>query len=294
MIKKYISRQPNIEEKEINQIRNLIQDNPDWGRAKLSIELCKIWNWRYANGNPKDISCRDLLRKLDKKKIITIPPRLRASGRKTGSIINIPEVKHSTESINVKIKSILPIEIKIADKGEENALFNHLLNKYHYLGYDRTVGENIKYLVYGNAKQPLACLLFGSAAWSCAVRDSYIGWKAQQRKGHLNYLTNNTRFLIVPWCTIPHLASHILGAISRRINNDWEKKYGHSLAALETFVEKDRFKGTCYKATNWRYLGETTGRSRNDRYNNLRVPIKDVYIYPLEKKFRERLCNDNA
>ena len=292
MTEQYISRQPNIEEKEAYQIRDLMQKNPDWGRTRLSIELCKHWNWRYTNGNPKAISCRDLLRKLDRKKIITLPPPLRATGWKTGSRINIQEVEHSSESIDTNIKSILPVKIKIAENREEYALFNHLLAKYHYLGYDRTVGENIKYIIYSNNDKPLACLLFGSAAWSCAARDSYIGWSFQQRKNKLHYLTNNTRFLIAPWCKIPHLASHILGSISRRINADWQRKYGHALAALETFVEKDRFKGTCYKAANWQYLGETTGRSRNGKCNAPLVPIKDIYILPLQKKYKEILCNE--
>ena len=291
MTEKYISRQPNIEEKEVNQIRDLMQKNSDWGRTRLSIELCNLWNWRYANGNPKAISCRDLLRKLDRKKIIKLPAALRATGWKTGSRINIQEVEHSSESIHTNIESILPIKIKVAESSEEYALFNHLLAKYHYLGYDRTVGENIKYIVYSNNDNHLACLLFGSAAWSCAARDAHIGWNVQQRKNKLHSLTNNTRFLIVPWCNIPHLASHILGAISRRINADWQKKYGHTLAALETFVEKDRFKGTCYKAANWKYLGETTGRSRNGKYNAPLVPIKDVFIFPLQKKYKEVLCN---
>lgn len=150
MTEQYISRQPNIEEKEAYQIRDLMQKNPDWGRTRLSIELCKHWNWRYTNGNPKAISCRDLLRKLDRKKIITLPPPLRATGWKTGSRINIQEVEHSSESIDTNIKSILPVKIKIAENREEYALFNHLLAKYHYLGYDRTVRENIKYIIYAN------------------------------------------------------------------------------------------------------------------------------------------------
>lgn len=166
-----------------------------------------------------------------------------------------------------------------------------MIAQYHYLSFDVTVGENIKYMVYSRQGQLLACLLFGSSAWTCAPRDQFIGWDNPTRKANLIYTTNNTRFLILPWVKIPHLASHILGLICHFIVLDWQKKYGHPVHLLETFVEKDRFKGTCYKAANWTYVGETTGRSRNDRYNQLRVPVKDIYLHPLGKDFREVLCH---
>jgi hypothetical protein len=141
----------------------------------------------------------------------------------------------------------------------------------------------MKYLVFDNNRRPLACLLFGSAAWSCAARDDFIGWDRDTRINHLRLVTNNTRFLILPWVKIPHLASHLLSLITRRIINDWRNKYGHGLLLLETFVEVDRFRGTCYKAANWRCAGLTKGRSRNDRYTSLHVPVKAVYLYPLVK-----------
>ena len=154
-----------------------------------------------------------------------------------------------------------------------------------------TVGENLKYMVYSAQDQLLACLLFGSSAWSCAPRDNFIGWDAKSRKLNLIYTTNNTRFLILPWVKIEHLASHVLGLVCKRIASDWQAKYGHRIYLLETFVEKSRFRGTCYKAANWTCVGQTTGRSRNDRYNKLKVPIKDIYLYPLSKNFEEVLCN---
>ena len=149
----------------------------------------------------------------------------------------------------------------------------------------------MKYLVFDKNDNPLACLLFGSAAWKCASRDEYIGWSSKVREANINLVTNNMRFLILPWVKVPHLASHILSQVARRITTDWEEKYGHPVYLLETFVEKERFRGTCYRAANWTRVGETTGRSRNDRYSTLKVPVKDIYLYPLRKRFREALCH---
>jgi hypothetical protein len=153
------------------------------------------------------------------------------------------------------------------------------------------VGENMKYLIFDCHQRPLACVLFGSAAWSVQCRDSYIGWDANTRKHNLNLTTNNMRFLILPWVQVTNLASHILGLIARRLCADWINHYGHSLYLLETYVDKDRFTGVCYKAANWIYVGQTKGRSRNDRHARLRVPIKDVYLYPLVKHYQQKLKN---
>ena len=147
----------------------------------------------------------------------------------------------------------------------------------------------MKYMVFDRGHNPLACLLFGSSAWKCAPRDDFIGWDAKTRKSNLKFLTNNMRFLIFPWVRVPHLASHILGRVVRRISSDWMAKYGHPLYLLETFVEWQRFRGICYRAANWIYAGQTKGRSRNDRYATLKVPVKDIYLYPLTRRFWEAL-----
>ena len=154
--------------------------------------------------------------------------------------------------------------------------------------FSSTVGENLKYLVFDREHNPLACLLFGSAAWKCAPRDDFIGWDAKIRKDNLKFLTNNMRFLILPWVRVPHLASHILGRVVRRISSDWLEKYGHPIYLLETFVERQRFRGICYQAANWIYAGQTKGRSRNG-HANLKVPVKNIYLYPLTERFREAL-----
>lgn len=288
---KRISTKPQITEKGIEQIKQLIAENPNWGRTKLSQELCRLWNWCGPNGNPKDISCRDMLRDLDAKGIIKLPQAHHRT-RQIGSRDRVQSMVHDTTQISANIQNIMPVQIVVVkERTQQGQEFKSLIAQYHYLGFDMTVGENLKYMVYSQQGQLLACLLFGSSAWSCAPRDQFIGWDTSARRANLIYTTNNTRFLILPWVKVPHLASHILGLICRRIVLDWQKKYGHPVHLLETFVEKERFKGTCYKAANWTYVGETTGRSRNDRYNQLQVPIKDIYLYPLGKDFREVLCH---
>jgi hypothetical protein len=181
--------------------------------------------------------------------------------------------------------------VSIVGPGSEDLrLFNCLLSRYHYLGHRNTVGENIRYLVRDCTGRPVGCALFGSAAWKCAARDAWIGWDHGRREANLGFLTNNTRFLVLPWVTVPHLASHLLATLARRVRADWQAKYGHPVHALETFVESDRFKGTCYRAANWLRLGSTQGRTRNDRNHCLRATVKDVYLYPLSPDFRRELC----
>lgn len=176
------------------------------------------------------------------------------------------------------------------ESGEQLTAFKSLIDQYHYLGFDRTVGENMKYIIKSRNGILLACMLFGSAAWACKARDLHIGWGSAQRENNLQYVTNNVRLLILPWVSVPHLASHLLGRIARRISGDWLARYGYEIYCLETFVERGRFKGTCYKAANWRHAGNTAGRGRNSTRLSAVLPIKDVYLYPLRRDFREKLA----
>jgi hypothetical protein len=278
---------------DINLIKKLLADHPSWNRTKLSRELCKKWQWLRPDGQQlKDMACRTLLLKLERTGYIELPPRqgLSVNGFRKHSSTLVP---HSTEDICSSLKTLLPLKIvQITPKSDDYPLFNCLLSHYHYLGHRTTVGENMKYLVRDCDHRPLACLLFGSAAWKTAPRDRFIGWDCRKREANLSCLTNNMRFLILPWVKIPHLASHILSLISRRICNDWTTKYNHPIHLLETFVDRTRFMGTCYKAANWILAGQTKGRSRNDRDRTIQVPPKDVYVYPLIKNFRKRLCYD--
>jgi hypothetical protein len=158
------------------------------------------------------------------------------------------------------------------------------------LGYGQSVGECLRYIIRTKEENVLACLLYGSSAWRCSPRDKFIGWTDEQRESNLHLTTNNTRFLILPFVRVPHLASHILSLISKRISCDWLAKYGHPIYFLETFVEKHRFRGVCYQASNWVNVGETTGRGRDSTTKIATLPIKDVYVYPLSKDFRKHLC----
>jgi len=267
-----------ITEYHIQTVKQMIADNPSWSRSRLSRELCLRWNWYSPVGQMKDIACRDLLLKLEQQGQIVLPRR-KSEAFVRGGNISIIEVPHDTTVIAGKLKDLLPLRIEAIEPGHPSwRLFKYLLYRYHYLGFNGTVGENMKYMILDNERRPLACLLFG-----CAARDDFIGWDKDTRINNLRFLTNNTRFLILPWVRIPHLASHILSIIIQRIRGDWQNKYGHGLLLLETFVEIDRFRGTCYKAANWRYVGLTRGRSRNDRYTRLHVPVKAVYLYPLAK-----------
>ena len=275
---------------DIETIRRLMAENPDWHRSRLSIELCRMWNWCTDKGLLKDMACRSMLRKLEQRQLIVLPPPQRSGNRAR----RIRDVAHSCDPIHGSLDHLRPIEIIMVNgRGETDHLFHCLMDRYHYLGCRGHVGEHIKYMVYDRTKRPLACLLFGSAAWKTAARDRFIGWRASAHQANLKLLTNNTRFLILPWVNVSNLASFILGACLKRLRSDWNTRYGHDLCMVETFVDRSRFSGTCYQAANWRKLGQTKGRGRQDRYKKLKVPVKDLYVYPLTADFKQRLCAGN-
>ena len=270
-------------------IRHLLDENPDWCRSRLSIELCTRWAWRNAQGRLKDMAARTLLLKLERTGTINLPPRRSnpPNGRRNRVV---PFVPPASEPILGNLRDVQPLVVSIvAPKSKDLLLFNGLLVHHHYLGHRNTVGENLRYLVHDRYGRPVACALFVSAAWKCADRDAFLGWDRSTRERNLQKLTNNTRFLVLPWVEVPHLASHVLGLIARRIRSDWQAKYGHPVQALETFVDRSRFKGTCYRAANWLRLGATRGRTRNDRQHRIRAAVKDVYLYPLIPDFRREL-----
>lgn len=277
-----------VTDEDVCLIRRLLRENPAWHRTQLSRELCRVWGWFAANGRLKDMACRSLLLKLQARGVIALPARRSASvnGWRNREVEQVPccEVP-----IHAPLAELQPLEVEQVHGGESLALFRHLVRQYHYLGYGGTVGENLKYLVRNRARRPLACLLFGSAAWRTAPRDVYLGWDERARRRNLQLVTNNMRFLVLPWVEVPCLASHILGLIGRRIATDWVARYGHTVVLLETFVDVERFRGTCYRASNWLCVGRTRGRSRNDRHHALSVSPKDIYLYPLHRRFQRRL-----
>ena len=278
---------PKVTDEILSQIRQTIAEHPDWGRKRISIHLCELWDWRVPGGQVKDISCRDMLRALDKSGTIELPEPQHAPG--THHWRKPTHVEHKEDPVACGLGELRPLRIEIVERGGSLAEYKSFIDQYHYLGYDRTVGENMKYIVRSKDGSPLACLLFGSAAWKCRDRDAFIGWNSEQRSAGLTMMTNNTRMLIMPFVKVPHLASHILALISRRISGDWEAKYGHGLAAIETFVEVDRFRGTCYKAANWINVGRTAGRGRNDRRHERALAAKDIYLFPLNRRWRQSL-----
>lgn len=276
-----------VSQSDICFIQELLVSYPDWNRTKLSQELCDHWQWYKAGGQRKDIACRSFLLKLERKGHIQLPARQgRTNNRIRGQ--KFEPIFHSTGPLEATLKSIVPIKVIPVWKSER-PLYQTYLSLYHYLGYRGTVGENMRYLVYDRCQRPLGCLEFGSAAWSIASRDNYIDWDAPTRKKNLRFLTNNMRFLILPWVRVRYLASHILSKVAQRISKDWELRYGHPIYLLETFVEQARFQGTSYQAANWVKVGQTKGRSRNDRDNTMMVPVKDIYLYPLRSNFRSLL-----
>jgi len=275
---------------DLGSIRDLLAEHPDWGRTRLSEELCRRWDWRNPRGRFKDMAARTLLRKLERAGHLRLPPR-RTDAIRRFHARAVPPVAHATEPIRGAVRDLRPLTVSVLEPGSADLrLFNCLLSRYHYLGHRHTVGENLRYLMRDRHRRPVGCALFGSAAWQCAARDAFIGWDRAARERNLGLLTNNTRFLVLPWVAVPHLASHLLGVLARRIRADWQAKYGHPVHALETFVDHDRFQGTCYRAANWLRLGATQGRTRNDRNHCLRVSVKDVYLYPLIRDFRRALC----
>ena len=275
---------------DIGLIRDLLVEHAQWNRTRLSEELCRRWDWRNAQGRPKDMAARTLLLKLERGGHIRLPPRQRQSSNAFRNR-RVLLVAQATDPIGGTLRDLQPLTVSIVAPGSEDLrLFNGLLAQYHYLGHRNTVGENLRYLIRDRHGRPVACALFGSAAWKCADRDAFLGWDRAARERNLQGLTNNTRFLVLPWVVVPHLASHVLGLIARRIRADWQAKYGHPVQALETFVDRSRFKGTCYRAANWVRLGTTQGRTRNDRAHRIHAAIKDVYLYPLVADFRRELC----
>lgn len=274
------------------QVQALLDRNEDWSRYRLSRELARLWNWRTPQGQLKDMAARTLLLKLQAQGWIELPPVRMKSPTRSGRapVSTGPALEQSP--IRCPLAEILPLqlrEVSGADASESRRQLEAALHQYHYLGYRSRVGQNLQYWVSDKQGRPLGCGVFGAPAWQCAVRDRWIGWEAAQRAAQLGGIVNNTRFLIFSWVRVPHLASHILSQIGRRVRRDWQQKYGQPIWLLETFVDRQRFAGTCYRAANWICLGQTQGRGRQGPSGRLSTSIKDVYVWPLHRNFRRHL-----
>lgn len=278
---------------ELAEIRALIAAHPLWSRWRLSRVLAQQWQWFSASGQLKDMAARTLLLKLQERGLIALPERKRAPAVRRPPFCPERFESQRPEPITADLSSLRPLHLQVVhSKQPDYDRFRWYLAQHHYLGYGGPVGENLGYLIRSGAGVDLACLLFGAAAWQCAPRDRWIGWSAAQRARGLPFLANNSRFLILPWVRVPHLATHILAQIARRIDTDWQSRYHHRLYWLETFVQRDRFRGTCYQAANWIHVGQTTGRTRQSqrhRDNQIHAPVKDIYLFPLSSDGRRQL-----
>jgi len=275
---------------DVEFIRRLIAQHPTSSRRALSEKLCKAWNWRQPNGFLRAMVCRSLMLKLHRAGFIELPPirQLNPNPLAHRTRPSPPALVDQTP-IEGNLASVRPLEFRLVRRTSEERLFGSLIETWHYLHYVQPVGEHLKYMVYSQ-ERPLACLAWSSAPRHLGPRDRFIGWSPEQRKRNIHLLAYNTRYLIMPWVRVPHLASHILGRMAKILPRDWERVYGHPVLFLETFTDPARYRGTCYRAANWVVLGRTTGRGNNAPTKKPRVPIKEILAYPLSKRFREELA----
>lgn len=288
---KYRGRVATTEDIEI--INTLMAGNPCLSRCALSVKFCKATNWAQPNGAPKDMVARGYMLALYRAGYINLPekkcnPHNPLVLRKKPCSVDIDRTP-----VNANLKEIVPVEFVQVRRTNREKLFNSLIESYHYLGYVQPVGEHLKYIVYAGSR-PLACLAFSSAPRHIALRDRFIGWDTATRRKNICLICYNTRFLILPWINVKYLASHILSGITKIISNDWSRLYNHRLYYIETFVDKARFAGTCYKASNWVYLGNTKGLGKDIRNKIPNRSIKAIYGYPLTKDFRKVLLKGKA
>lgn len=285
---KYRGRE--VTDEDVAFIQRLIAENPTSSRYALSVKLCKAWNWAQPNGALRDMVCRGLLLQLHRAGHIELPPT-RQSNRNPLVVrrkpVSLPFLEWSP--VEGRLSEIRPIEIHQVRRTGEEGLFNSFIETHHYLGYMQPVGEHLKYMIHAKGT-PVACMAWSSAPRHIGCRDRFIGWPQEVRRKNIHLIAYNTRFLILPWVKVPYLASHILAQMAKRISADWECIYSHPIYLLETFVDPERFRGTCYRAANWILLGKTTGRGKDDQTKKPNRSLKEVWGYPLVPNFREKLC----
>ncbi len=280
-------RKRTISSADLELIQRIIYQNWDNSRTHISKILCREWNWVQPNGRLKDMACREVLLTLFRKGLIDYPAGIH-DGRNKKRNQTIPFVPADKTPLNAKLSELEPVQLKLVRNSEFETLYNSLVQEHHYLGFRQIVGNHLKYMAF-IGERPVACLGWGSAAWSVKSREAFIGWDKKTKDNNLHFVANNTRFLILPWISVKCLASKILALNARRISDDWRDVYNQPLYLLETFVEQDRFKGTCYKAANWIRTGHTKGTSKRGHDHLYHGNIKDVYLYPLRKNFRKKL-----
>jgi hypothetical protein len=273
---------------DLELIRALIAASPPLNRARLSREVCERLNWRRADGRLKDMSCRVALLRMQADGLITLPPPRNA---KPVAYRAHPDIERAVlEPTIVPAVDLARLTVDLVAAKRDSLLWNAYIHRHHYLGHQLMPGAQLRYFVRADT-QVVALLSFGASAWKTRPRDEFIGWTHEQRPRNLHLIVNNARFLILPWIKCRNLASRILALISRRLAHDWHTRYAYRPVLLETFVEKPRFAGTCYRAANWHYLGDTQGRGKLDRLHRNAEPVKSIWVYPLVSDFRRQLCN---
>ncbi len=278
-----------IRTEDVAFIRQFIAAYPGASRRELSAKLCNAWQWQQANGAPRDMVCRGLLLLLHRAGEIELPPVRYTPPNPLVRRARPPTLLIDTTPIHGLLRDLQPLEFQPVRRTAEEPLFNSLMESHHYLGYEQPVGEHLKYLVWAQGARPIACLAWSSAPRHLGSRDRYIGWSAEARRRNIRFIAYNTRFLILPWVRVPHLASHILGKMTNVLSDDWERMYGHPVYFAETFIDPRRFRGTCYRAANWVLMGHTTGRGKDDQTNKPNRPIKEILGLALTPRFRQLL-----
>jgi len=284
----YRYRGREIRAEDIIFIRHLIAEHPSLSRRRLSKKLCEAWQWKQANGALRDMVCRGLLLLLHRAGEIELPPVRYIPPNPLAKRQPPSQRLIDSRPIRGPLARLQPIEIQPVRRTPEEALFNSLMEQHHYLGYEQPVGEHLKYVAWAQGR-PIACLAWSSAPRHLGSRDRFIGWNAEARRRNLRFLAYNTRFLILPWVEVPHLASHLLARVVKQLSHDWQHLYQHPIYFVETFVDPERFRGTCYRAANWILLGRTTGRGKDDHTYRPNRSRKEVLGYPLTPRFREFL-----
>jgi hypothetical protein len=273
---------------DIVYIRGLIAAHPRTSRRRLSQKLCEAWQWKQANGALRDMVCRGLLLMLDRAGHIELPAVKVVPHNPLVRRVRPEPMLIDTTPMDGPLQALCPVEIQQVRRTNDEPLFNSLMEQYHYLNYEQPVGEHLKFLVWAQGR-PVACLAWNSAPRHLGSRDRYIGWSAEARRRNIRFIAYNTRYLILPWVRVSHLASHILGKMTGQLSQHWERMYGHPVYFAETFIDPGRYRGTCYRAANWKFLGLTTGRGKNDHTYKPNRPIKEVLGLPLIPQFRELL-----
>ena len=286
VILKYRGRE--VTDAEVAFIRELIAAHPTLSRRRLSEELCRAWNWVQANGRPRDMVCRGLMLALHRAGQIRLPERRWTPPNPLVERSRPGVVEVDRRPVRACLAELGPLRLNQVRRTSQEPLLNSLIDQHHYLGYTQPVGEHLKYLVFGQERL-LACLAWSSAPRHLGPRDRFIGWSPEVRRRNVHLIATNLRFLILPWVQVPHLASQILGRMARQLSGDWERLYGHPIYFVETFVDRDRFRGTCYRAANWNVLGRTTGRGKDDQTHRPNRSLKEVLGYPLHRRFRRLL-----